>query len=334
MSNKKKKPKTKTAKVHTTLPPDSMRPGILFISAYKWILALLAAFMFEKMADGICYRLTGETLFTSLKLTLPPFGWSFQNLNWRSIEWAYITGIFQFISSLLLLGRYFSTVIHPIRDGVGKDEDLGVEQWRIRVSNASWGTFVKLCVFMMVEFIFFYHAATSISQIDQWLIFLLFMVLADVVFFLRKSLIKLIAGIAKFIALLIAYALCLIIIAPPEVLSQVIATAIPSFPKMNFIERLIEKIKEQFKDYVVKSRKALGEQWHAFAPWDLWDFISIVLVLFIYHFFKDSMDTVLLELFTSATFMLLTLVISYYNFNINKILYINNIKIISLKVQI
>lgn len=178
-----------------------MNKGIVFVTVFRWLLVLLTALVFEKLADGLCVSLTGESFFTHVSLWIdmgeygiettqfvkPSLVPSLQR-NWQT----YVTGIAQIVVTLLFLARYFLCLIDGIERKVRITvlTDFSKPDWQILLSRLSTRTIVGSAIISVLEFILLYHAVISIPSIAQWLFFLLLLVAVDTIWFFIPKLAK------------------------------------------------------------------------------------------------------------------------------------------------
>jgi hypothetical protein len=189
--------------------------GESFISVFRWVLILLSAKLFEKIADGVFEGLTVQHPAKQILLlsnSMPGRLQNFYNgvaalivgygLQIDEVQRAYVIGFVQFVVTVLLLLRYFICVVDPVwrKAGITTHTDFGKEDWRNRLGTVHVATLVKVAAIASFEFFFLYHSARSIQKVDHWLHFLLLLVLADIGLFLVPNFVRSLPRVGKLVA--------------------------------------------------------------------------------------------------------------------------------------
>lgn len=308
-----------------------LNKGAIFVSVFRWILLLLTALMFEKISDGICYRVTGETFFATLKLALPLVH-KLQGYSIGGVEWDYVIGVLQLITMILLLTRYFLCLIDPIwrRTGISKDTDFNNVHWIQLLSTIRPRRIFGVAFISSVEFVLFYHAALSIPNINQWLHFLLLLILADTVYFLIIPALKSLHLIALFfvgINILILSFILLLLLSIPLIIGIVIWNFFGINLKWEQVFNILTSVESKFHNILDPIQERIGSIWRDYGPWNFLDLLTIAAgMLFWRHSFGINPD-----LFAASIIMILTVVVSIWNFFRNRDVYYTHINVLKLK---
>ena len=163
--------------------------GTIFIVAFRWIILLLFALTFEKLADGVAIRVTGGEHFTgnSLFAGIPIGILLGSDTPTHEVSWNYLLGTLQLIVTILLIIRYYLCLVHKIWASVFPDVDkinFNNPSWRDSLINVPMKTIIGTAIVAFSELYLFYHAALSVPNTYQWLNFLLMVVIIDSIYFL------------------------------------------------------------------------------------------------------------------------------------------------------
>ncbi|MDX6709063.1 MAG: hypothetical protein QOH96_79 [Blastocatellia bacterium] len=211
--------------------------GESFVSVFRWVLILLSAKLFEKIADGVFDVLTVQhPAKPILRISYAAPIWLHKiydgasalvvgyGLQIDEVQRAYAIGFVQFVVTVLLLLRYFICVVDPVwrKTGITTHTDFANDAWRGRLAAVQVGTLVKVAAIASFEFFFLYHSARSIQKVDHWLHFLLLLVLADILLFLVPNFVRSLPRVGKLfgwlfigMTLLLLYVLiCLVVMVP------------------------------------------------------------------------------------------------------------------------
>jgi hypothetical protein len=168
-------------------PSDDYKVGVMFLTGFRWLLLLLFALLIEKAAESVTVSFT-ETLpvYTSVTVFSPLFGDAKTPWHWLlRPNWRYLAGVMRLFVTLLFGAKYFLCLVDPI-ERVAKVVGLSPKSTDIRarvrtcVDDEVKGRHVALVALVTIpEFILLFHAATSVANYHQWLMFLLLLVLWD-----------------------------------------------------------------------------------------------------------------------------------------------------------
>jgi len=166
---------------------DDYKVGVMFLTGFRWLLLLLFALLIEKAAESTTFSVTGDLpVYTSARVFSPLFGDAQSPWHWLwRPNWRYLAGVMRLFVTLLFGAKYFLCLVDPI-ERVAKVVGLSPKSFDIRatvrrcVDDEVKGRHVALVALVTLpEFILLFHAATSVANYQQWLMFLLLLVLWD-----------------------------------------------------------------------------------------------------------------------------------------------------------
>lgn len=305
--------------------------GEAFVWVFRWVLLLLAAKLFERVADGVYEVLkvhgTLNLLQTWIPQRLQPMVVDLSNwlqawgVNVDEIQRGYLIGFLQFIVTILLLVRYFTCVIDPIWRAVGinKHMDFGKGECLQRLKNTKIWTIVYVGLITSLEFFFLYHSAKAVAEVDHWLHFLLLLVLADIALFFLPNI-----GRTAYQLIRLAFAL------------------ISNFRMYRWYKRGLtlgrrDTEKEEIKKIYAESKSAikskykgilkkLGSIWVDYFFWDVFDLLAIVAGLYLLKTYPGDEG----KLLACVVVALLTVVISALNLFLNRDIYHTHISVLKM----
>lgn len=166
---------------------DDYKVGVMFLTGFRWLLLLLFALLIEKAAESVTVSFTEALpVYTSVTVFSPLFGDSQSPWHWLwRPNWRYLAGVMRLFVTLLFGAKYFLCLVDPI-ERIAKVVGLSPKSTDIRatvrkcVDDEVKGRHVALVALVTIpEFILLFHAATSVANYRQWVMFLLLLVLWD-----------------------------------------------------------------------------------------------------------------------------------------------------------
>jgi hypothetical protein len=308
--------------------------GEAFIWVFRWVLLLLAAKLFERVADGMYEVLKAHgsvDFFLSLlpqstQVTLNNFNKWFADwgIGIDEIQLGYFIGFLQFTVTLLLLIRYFTCLIDPIWRAVGisKHTDFSKGAWKERLKNTKLWTIIYVGLITSVEFFLLYHSAKAVSDISHWLHYLFLLVLADIFLFFVPNILKSLYHVIRLIPIGIR-----------DVRMHWWYKRGKKLGDNTEWREAVKKIYEANRAVTTEKRttilKKLGSIWVDYFFWDVFDLFSICAGLCVLRTHAGDEG----KLLACLTVAGLTLIISALNFFINRDVYHTHISVLKLAKQ-
>lgn len=289
-----------------------LNTGVVFVSVFRWVLLLLFALTLEKMADGLCVRMTGEPLFQSLVL-LYPFADRVLGSPASGIADQYLVGFLQLVTTILLLVRYYGCLVDQIwRTKVDMGLDFRDKKWQERLADVSHARVLGTASISLIEFVLFYHAALAVPNVRQWLQFLTLIVLVDTLYyfvlpiligFIRSFPYYVVAGIIRILRLLLTW------------LSHISEKLSDSTGR---IGQALDRIKAEMEVPCLRRAESLFKYGrsaiNAYALWNCLDLVTLAIALASYNF-SVSVEADLVACVIAAS---TTVLVSWFNLSYNR----------------
>lgn len=324
----------------------NLNSGLVFVTVFRWLLILLTALVFEKLADGICVRITGESFFRQISLwinigafTLDSGPFVNQNTllvaNWQS----YAIGISQLVTTLLFLVRYFLCLIDGIERKVeiSVDTDFSKPGWQNLLSKLPTSTIVGATLISVMEFILLYHAVISVPSTTQWLFFLLLLVLVDTVWFLGPNVVVLIVmGTLWVVNCAVLFVFSILFSGLTSLLRNTGNILKRKIKCYNYLESKREQWEKKLTVPVHREEKHFKSALQIYWKWNLADLLSIVGCLYCImnpNLIADLpyLSGLSVESLLALLFSVVYIAISIANFTLNNKLYRVHINILSVR---
>lgn len=305
--------------------------GEAFVWVFRWVLLLLAAKLFERIADGVYEVLKVHGTFNLMQTWIPqqlqPMVIEFSNLlqSWGididEIQRGYLIGFLQFTVTILLLVRYFTCVIDPIWRAVGinKHMDFGKREWHERLKNTKMWTIVYVGLITSIEFFFLYHSAKAVAEVDHWLHFLFLLVLADIILFFLPNLGRTVYQLIRLVFALISNVRMYRWYKRGLKLGSIET-------ETDEIKGIYEKSKLAIKSKYLGILKKLGSIWVDYFFWDIFDLLAIVAGLYLLKTHPGDKG----KLLACVVVATLTVMISALNLFFNRHVYHTHISVLKL----
>ena len=165
--------------------------GRYFIVVFRWLLLLLVALAIEKSLDSLTVKVTSphNQFFLTQRISLPASFDETLGSLFSSDYHGYVCGFLQTIVILLIILRYFLTVIEPVTEGCRNNGRIDfTSDWQTRLDRVGMPRLLMVIFVCMVEFTLIIHAALALPSTVQWLTFLAYLAIFDLCTFLdRKS---------------------------------------------------------------------------------------------------------------------------------------------------
>ncbi len=267
--------------------------GLLFVTAFRWMLLLLFALTLQKIVDGLCFKLSNETIFSDMKLLIFPAN-ILQKIPIGGIEWNYFIGIMQFAVTILFAIRYFGCLVDPIwRGGINMDWDKTKYSLPLYLKKVPVKNIIEASMISLIEFVIVYHVSVSLSHVGQWLNFLLLLVIVDISYFLFRPLLNYFPNSIKYIGFFILGIFESILFFIPYIFVFILKITIGFFS--NTVKKILLEIlnrEKKLADWIASYKKDVGGQfgeiWENYAGWALVDLSSIVMTLILYSKFSTA----------------------------------------------
>src|SRR5579872_102776 len=167
--------------------PGGYNKGAAFVSVFRWALLLLVAEIVKRIVEGM-YE----------PLAIHPKQWYFFP---DEIKTEYAVGFLQFITTLLIVFRYFTCLVDWIwrYAGISKDTDLTNDAWVARLWAVQARVLFNVAALSSLEFILIYHASKAVhgGDVVHWLHFLILLVIVDSVAFFLPNVIRFLVTLVR-----------------------------------------------------------------------------------------------------------------------------------------
>jgi hypothetical protein len=153
--------------------------GAAFISAFRWILLLLVAEIVKRIAEGMYEPVSIHPVQSYFTLD--------------ELRTEYVIGFLQFITTILIVFRYFTCLVDWIwrNAGISESTDLSNDRWVCRLSAVPLRILFNVAGLSLLEFVLIYHASKAVhgGDVAHWLHFLILLVVVDsIAFFVPNTL--------------------------------------------------------------------------------------------------------------------------------------------------